>query len=304
MEINFGHSSEELEYYHYFKSSGYVALCSAKALHYNIPIWYSSHGGFTMLEDTHPQFKTTQRSGVISVSCLDWDYAMLSDQECFRLNMGCTVSSLSSSPLPTLLPRPSLLTPSPAAEDTGVLSGSLQCQQQQQQQSNNAPLSFTVVFPTGQVPCLAFLGWTTASFRYMQSQFSSQVANEDVEDQVFHKHQPCSEYGHQMTMRKCRHDIDGGGEGKEEEEEEMNIPTTFRTAFMVCLCDLLPTFTPQLITPVRWVWLCGCGFMYVCLFVCVISAGCAALWTCLVARLSSVVQQTSNQTQQENRGIR
>lgn len=259
VEINFGHSSEELEYYPYLKSSGYIALCSAKALHYNIPIWYSSHGGFTMLGDTtHSQFKTTQRSGVISVSCRDWDYAMLSDQECFRLNMGCTVSSLSSSPLPTLLPRPGLLTPSPVAENTGfLLSDGLQHQQQQQrqrqqqQQVTSTPLSFTVVFSTGQVPCLAFLGWTTASFHYMESQFSSLVETEGEEkDQVFHKHQSCTAYGHQMVISNDRHDIDRGEKGG----EGVNTPTTFRTAFMVCLCDLLPTFTPQLTAPVRWVW--------------------------------------------------
>lgn len=221
-EVNFGHSSEELKYYHLFEGLGYLALCSPRALQYNIPLWYSSHGGFLVLDDRSPKFKVTRTCQSLSVMCIDWDYSMQSDQDCLRLNMGCSVNFSRVSMLPTLIPRPGPLSPSPMTENV-TLDDVLT------QQLSKVPVSFTVVFPVGQSPCVAFVGWTTPTFRYAEDQFRS---GEDSSDCVFlDQHSHDSQYGQLMEL---------GGDS-----------TSVRTAFMVCLCDLLPAFVQQLTSPVR-----------------------------------------------------
>lgn len=249
-QVNFGCSREELQFYSYLEGLGYMSLCSHSTLQYNIPLWYSFHGGFQMLDDPpgrnpNCKFDTKRRSSGFAVTCRDWDYSMQSDQDCLRLNIGCTVrggdEESVSSPLMTLLPRPGLLSPSPCLDVEGSVSFTDMLAQKPP--LLGAPLSFSVEFSAGQVPCLAFVGWTTPSFRYVESQFTSR------EDADHHSHGGSS-YGQLIEMvggggTLPSHDAAGAGAGAGESS------TSFHTAFMVCLCDLLPSYITQLTAPVR-----------------------------------------------------
>ena len=235
-EINFGQSNEELCHYGLVESQGYLALCSPQALQYNIPLWYSSHGGFLVLDDRKPhplaRYRVHRECVKLGVVCQDWDYTIQSDQDCFRLNMGCTVNSTHSSAMPTLVPRPRPLSPSPITEDAAHFGQ----EDVLTRRFTNKPVSFFVEFPVGQSPCLAFVGWTTPTFRYVESQFAPPGCGEDEweEGEVFHSHDH-AHYGQFMEL--------SGQRGVKEDQ--------LRTAYMVCLCDLLPSYTQQLLGPVR-----------------------------------------------------
>ena len=72
------------------------------------------------------------------------------------------------------------------------------------------------------------------------------------------------QHSHNSEGYGQRMEIDPTSSGVEEEEwsgSEDDPPMRFRTAFMVCLCDLLPAYTQQLSAPVRWVWQ---GVWHVC----------------------------------------
>ena len=238
-EINFGVTGD-LKHYESIEGLGFIALCAPHALQYNIPLWFSSHGGVEMLEDKG-KYETVLKNGSIVVTCKDWDYSIQSEQECFRLNAGCSVaSSILAPPPPTLLPRPALLSPSPSPLGDNVGELSLDSALSMKQLGRNMPVSFSVVFPSGQVPCLAFVGWTTPTFRYVESQFSMFDKDETLLEE--HTHEGC-EYG-QHT------EVDGETPG--DVTPSASSKKTFRTAFMVCLCSLLPTYTAQLIGPVRY----------------------------------------------------
>ena len=226
--INFGHSTEELKYYHLFEGQGYVPLCSPRALQYNIPLWYSSHGGFLPLNNKSRKFKLDCGCNTLAVLCRDWDYSLQPDQDCFRLNMGCTVSCSKSSPPPTLTPRPGPLSPLLEAEPSSL-------DDLLTQEMSAVPVSFSVVFPMGQSPCVAYVGWTTPSFRYSECQFWP-----PEDDGVFlDQHSHGTDYGQFMELSG-----DVGGSVR------------CRTAFMVCLCDLLPSYAQQLTSPVRYMCVC------------------------------------------------
>ena len=228
----FGDSGEELKYFVNFEDSGYSPMCSQKSLQYNIPLWYSSHGGFEMLDDktsNSSKFITKQKNSTISVRSRDWDHSMPHDQQCIRLNMGFTVSSPDSTHHPTLVPRPGLLTPSPSAEsfdltfEDSVREGA----------SGFSSLSFSVIFPPGQVPSSAYVGWTTPSFCYMESS----VADEQVSYEK-QTHNLGTSYSQHVEM--CASD-----------DNALSSGISFHTAFMVCLRELLPVYTPQLAVPVK-----------------------------------------------------
>ncbi len=220
-QINFGHSSEELKYFTYFERSGYIPLCSPVALQYNIPLWYSAHGGYKMMED-ESKYITRKTDTWISVECKDWDYSLQSEQECIRLNVGFIVGS---SPSLTLVPRPGLLSPMPVTEDSNLTSPDNVIRK-----LPDKPISFTVEFPSGQVLSSTAVGWTTPSFRYVESHYGDGS----------HENQCCSSdflYGQRVEVD--RGDNDGG--------------ERFDNAFMVSLCNFFPTKTPQLTAPARFV---------------------------------------------------
>ena len=240
--LNFG-LTNNLRHYAGVKSLGFTALCAPESLQYNIPLWFSSHGGLELVEGGG-RYETLRANGSIVVSSRDWDYSVQSEQECFRLNAGCTVASSSlAAPPPTLLPRPALLSPSPSPLPDGVqgeltLDGAMILRQQRK----GVPVSFSVVFPSGQVPCLAFVGWTTPTFRYVESQFGM-VDRDEASPLESHTHEG-SEYG-QWT--EVRGEIPG-----DVTPSSSRSGRKYRSAFMVCLCSLLPSYTAQLTGPVRY----------------------------------------------------
>ena len=234
--INFGHSTEELKHFVFFEGSGYTPLCTPCSLQYNIPLWYSSHGGFNFLDNWNSQnkFVSEQKNTSISVLHSDWDYSSMHFQECFRLNIGFTINPLGSPVLPTLLPRPGVLSPSPTVEGFSfTLDSEATCPE------TYAPLSFSAIFPAGQVPSLAFIGWTTPSFQFKESHFTERKREESCS---------CSprEYSGQH-VEVC------DAPSKRKSSSDSSPEMSFQTAFMVCLSDLLPTFTQQLTAPVRYV---------------------------------------------------
>lgn len=239
-QINFGMTGD-LKYYNLVQAMGYTALCAPQALQYNIPLWFTSHGGLKMLgKDSVEKYEAVHKSSSIQVVCKDWDYSLQSDQECFRLNAGCSVASNTvTPPPPTLLPRPTLLTPtpSPLAENVGELS-----LEGAQSVRHTKPVSFSVVFPSGQAPSTAFVGWTTPTFRYVDGQFDMADQDDDalMEDQT----QEGRDYGQHAEV------VIGGTPGDVTSMSSAE-KKCFRSAFMVCLSSLLPTYTPQLISPVR-----------------------------------------------------
>lgn len=229
-ELNFGRSSSELEYFVYFERYGYVPLCSPSALQYNIPLWYSSHGSFEVIANSDPnsRLETSYTYSSIAVKCKEWDYSMQPEQECIRLNMGFTVNPLASQRAPSLTPRPSLCSPSPSAEDHDVKFDDTLLRRK----VFSVPLSFSVVFPPGQLVCLAFVGWTTPSFRYMKEWFSAQDEQEPP------------------TSSSHTHNDDFGQDIQVFNKEALPL-CSCRTSFMVRLCELLDISTPQLTAPVK-----------------------------------------------------
>lgn len=106
---------------------------------------------------------------VTSVTCIDWDYSHHTSQECLRLNLGVTLSMPDAPPtMPTIHPRPGPLSPTADIDLGQVFAHSIATGPQK------LKASFSVVIPAGQDPGAVFIGWTTAGFRYIESQFQSQ----------------------------------------------------------------------------------------------------------------------------------
>lgn len=97
------------------------------------------------------------------------------------------------------------------------------------QQMSTVPVSFSAVFPVGQSPQMAFVGWTTPSFCYVESQFGPLE-----DDGVFPSEPDSRRYGQLMEVGR-----------------DSAKPTSFQTAFMVSLADLLPSHTQQLTCSVK-----------------------------------------------------
>lgn len=138
---------------------------------------------------------------------------------------------------PTLVPRPGVLSPSLSPEspmgfnlqETGLFP-------------SNKPISFSVKFPSGQVPSSVFLGWTTPSFRYVPSMFKRKESGEDVCKVSWlctRDASPDLICGQNLQVR--RDGFQGGFE----------TVHSVKTAFMVCLSDLLPEINQQLRVPVK-----------------------------------------------------
>lgn len=182
---------------------------------------------------------TQQTCTGISVLARDFDYTLQSEQEVLRLNMGFTVSTALNVPLtPTLVPRPGITSPSPLSENA--------CFSLENVKPDSKPISFSVKFPAGQVPSAVFLGWTTPSFWYIPSQFASKEEDEEEENKradaegKIHSHdRGVGCYG--QCLEAYSHSAQGSTE----------VEGGLKTAFMVCLCDLLPVHSAQLVSPVK-----------------------------------------------------
>ena len=192
---------------------------SPAALHYNIPLWYSSpHGTFEIIGEHHSHLTTSRKAksmkmSTISVSCRDWDYSHRPAQECLRLNFGVTLPPQELSPsTPCLHPRPGPLSPSPTSEQDIIHMFS-----EDFFTPKKVMVSYSVVVPAGQDPSLVFIGWTTSGFRYIQSQFHSGThLNSDSSLSPL-------KYGQHVDMVTQRR----------------LSTTSFSTAFLICLSELL-----------------------------------------------------------------
>lgn len=199
-QFNFGQSEEALRYNH--SASGFEPVCCPTALAYNVPIWYSSRGGYETIDHTHPTLLTQRKSlaegeydSIISISSKNWDYSALPKQECLRLNVGVSFAQTT----PTFEDDQS---------DTGISFG----RNIDIKECVGERVCYSVVVPSGQDPSQVFMGWTTPEFRYVESQFQmpgpDSIPNE-------------RRYGQQIDL------IGPSLQG-----------SSYSTAFMVCLSDL------------------------------------------------------------------
>ena len=143
-QFNFGRSQDAMQ--HDYTAAGFQPLCAPTALPYNLPLWYSSHGGYELIDHTHPSLTSESRAvangeaaqSIISVRQTDCDFSTPPKQECLRLCVGVAFSQTT-----------------PTVENT--------CER----------LCYSAVVPAGQDPDHVFVGWTTTEFRYIESQFKA-----------------------------------------------------------------------------------------------------------------------------------
>ena len=218
-KMNFGNSEEAMSCI-FATALGFQPLCSASSLHYNIPLWYSAPGDYDVIDSTHPRLKEKRVAGsgvsevsVIEIHCSELERAR---QECLKLNFGVTVSSDQANSDPCSL----LEQPCPDSAKERVSFKGLE-----NQPSNT--VSYSVVIPSGQDPNSVFVGWTTAGFRYIQSQFQNkeQPNYQDIQ------------YGQQVKIVQQRTHGDPAS------------VASYSTAFMVCLAELLPCSSMPLRLP-------------------------------------------------------
>jgi len=231
--INLGLNGD-LQYYRYFQNTGYRPLCGYSSLQYNIPLWYSYFGSFRNLQELEQsgssRLVSKQDSTSISVQVRDWDYNIPSHREVLRLNMGFVVKDSKVPTTPTFCPRPRVLSPVLQSPET---------LQNLMERSQFNPISFSVKFASGQVPSMVFLGWTTPSFRCIPEMFkkkevctSSLVGSSSSSAALI--------TGQNLKVQKDAFQ-------KEEVVQDM------KTAYMVCLSDLLPEEQQQIRIPIRYV---------------------------------------------------
>ena len=180
----------------------------------------------------HPRLATKKKASeqcnkhgttpIISVSCKDWDYSKHAHQECLRLNLGVMVTLQGSQPpaMPTINPRPGPLSPTPNPE-MELFQGLTDYFS-----PKKVIVSYSVVIPAGQDPSNVFIGWTTAGFRYIPSQFQSRSAKS------LDPTPPHLRYGQQIDVVAQRRYLRSGTSAQ-------HAVSQYSTAFMVCLNDLL-----------------------------------------------------------------
>lgn len=218
--MNFGHSEEPLICN--YTSLNIQPVCNPNSLHYNIPLWYSAPGDYDVIDSTHPLLYEKRVVGVnvgqvslIEIYCRELDIAK---QECLRLNFGVVVSSnqedLDQISSPLFLPS--------SAKEKFTFQHPMH-----EEHKDIVAVSYSIVVPAGQNPGRVFVGWTTAGFQYIKSQF--------LHEKEPQGHVPDVQYGQQVKV--------------------VNQPgglSTFSTAFMVCLGKLLPSpVPPRLSVPVK-----------------------------------------------------
>ena len=213
--MNFGHSEEPLVCS--YTSLNFQPVCNPNSLHYNIPLWYSAPGDYDVIDSTHPLLYEKRVVGInvnqvslIEIYCRQLD---ITKQECLRLNFGVTISSTQED----LEPATPLFLPSSAKEKV-TFQGLTH-----KQQENVTAVSYSIVVPAGQNPDRVFVGWTTAGFRYIKSQFQRE---EEAQGHI-----PDVQYGQQVKVVNRPGDLES--------------VSTYSTAFMVCLGKLLSSPVPR-----------------------------------------------------------
>lgn len=233
-KMNFGHSEEPLRC-SFAAVSGFQSLCNpASSLHYNIPLWYSAPGDYDVIDSTHHARLTEERiigDDLSEISKIRIGYNQLerAKQECLKLNFGVAISSdsvdlgeLSRSPRRHTLPS---LSKERAISYKRPRGWSIN------DEVTPNVVSYSIVVPAGQDPEAVFVGWTTAGFRYIQSQFQNSHKREPSSEQHF-QGSASIRYGQQVKVMQQRNP---GGVGS---------LSSYSTAFMVCLSDLLPSPVP------------------------------------------------------------
>lgn len=248
--MNFGHSEEPLRCS--FAMSGFQPICNpASSLHYNIPLWYSAPGDYDVIDSTHhPRLREScfvgdDQSEISKIEVYS-NQLERARQECLKLNFGVTVSSDSVNSGDTYRPRRHTL---PAVAREKVISSQKRTRVWSSSEDDIPPnvVSYSIVIPAGQDPEAVFVGWTTAGFRYIQSQFQyggSRVDptrhEEEDEGEGYQSNQKDAgslRYGQQVKIvqQKCQ----GGASNSLK-----TSVSSYSTAFMVCLSDLLPSPAP------------------------------------------------------------
>lgn len=223
-----------------------VSLCplcyhSPSALHFNIPLWYSSpHKCLETLSPSHPRLSATRRPSdlthnsrvhsVLSVSCRDWDYSQTAQQECLRLNTGVMVTPLTTDTNPKTSLSSLSAHPRPGPASSPATAGTENWMPFFDYLSpRKNTVSYTAVLPAGQDPKSVFLGWTTAQFYYMASQFQTGGAWSSVSDV----------YGQRLECVN-RHKSHTGAD-----PTTTTVKYSNSSAYMVCVKELLSTFADQ-----------------------------------------------------------
>ena len=107
-------------------------------------------------------------------------------------------------------------------------------------------MSYTAVLPAGQDPRSVYVGWTTAQFCYIASQYQTGGArNGDSSERVFGQTLDCV----------CDHGSHSGSKSG-----PPGVVYSHSSAYLVCVTQLLPGFTDQnLSSPLRYVHVqCTC----------------------------------------------
>ena len=249
-KMNFGHSEEPLRC-SFATVSGFQSICNpATSLHYNIPLWYSAPGDYDVIDSAHHTRLAEERligDNMSEVSKIRIRYSQLErpKQECLKLNFGVTISAdgvdldeLSRSTRRHTLP---MLT---SKERTASSYKRPRGWSINDDDITPNVVSYSIIVPSGQDPETVFVGWTTAGFRYIQSQFQYQSKREETETQ---RQPPKGDsaaggirYGQQVKVfQQQQHGSHGGGG-----VGGVASISSYSTAFMVCLSDLLPSPVP------------------------------------------------------------
>ena len=84
-------------------------------------------------------------------------------------------------------------------------------------------VSFAAIVPVGQDPALVFLGWTSTGFKYLPGQFGTGPRD-------LNRPRPFGQTVGVVSEQQGPHGAEESGE----------LVTSFSSAFLVCLADLLP----------------------------------------------------------------
>ncbi len=236
---------------------------SPASLHYNVPLWYSSpHGSYDIVDHAHPRLTPKRMTSelkrcqstvcvspapqpaVISLTCKDWDYTVQAQQECLRLSLGVLVSRANDAPaIPVFCPRPGPLSPTPTPDSDG-------CHDLRSDYfaPKKLTVSYSVVVPAGQDPSNIFIGWTTAGFRYVASQFRSNSWKESSPDSL-PQHMRYGQHVEYSWRKKSASTSSQLAVHPPPLESGKSI--SISTAYLVCLNDLLPRSQHSLAVALR-----------------------------------------------------
>ena len=215
----------------------FYPVCNSKSLHYNIPLWYSAPGDYDVIDSAHPRLEATRVADChlcqvtkIAIHCRYQTCA--TRQECLRLNFGVTVSSgqldQDQAP-PSAMRRRCFSNPVPMKERVSFRG--LRDERRSRENLLEA-VSYSVVVPEGQDPGGVFVGWTTAGFRYVSSQFQNKSERGAESNGM--------QYGQQVKIVQTSTNA------------KSPLSSKYSTAFMVCLADLLTSpVEPRLSLPVK-----------------------------------------------------